>query len=76
MFGFCESLLVEYVAESFYLQVCFLFMLAGNITADLSFGGRQFYADKIEKENNFTIYMAIHVLWTIVFIWIFLNQNK
>jgi competence protein ComEC len=45
--------------------ICFLFMLAGNITADLSFGGRQFYADKIEKENNFTIYGSAEFVYLI-----------
>ena len=36
--------------------ICILFILAGNITADLCFSGRNFYADKIEKESNFTVY--------------------
>ena len=38
------------------INICLLFVLAGNINADISFSGRQFYADKIEKENNFTLY--------------------
>ncbi len=44
--------------HSEYLSILILFsiILAGNITANISYSERHFYADKIEKENNFTIY--------------------
>ena len=43
--------------------ICLLFILAGNITTDLSNKGKQFYNDKIEKENVFTIYGRVEFVY-------------
>ena len=36
-----------------------LFLIAGNITAEISFSGREFYPEGIEKENNFTAFGSV-----------------
>ena len=47
------------------VNICILLLLAGDITANISFSGRHFYADKIEKENNFTLYGNVEFVYLI-----------